>query len=319
MNPLRFSPRALGLCGIVAMLAGCGGTQTAMNSAVPHGVPAESREREASGSSGDLLYALGARRGRWTLHAFTFPGGQQVSSQPVNASRGLCSDTSGNIFIPRYEGVDEYAHGGKQPIATLGDPNYAAVDCSVDPATGNLAVTNESRQTSPGNVVVYENASGSPTAYTDPQIYYYLSCGYDNSGNLFVVGATKASGEMLAELPNGSSTFINITVDRPIYVGSVQWDGNYVALMGDQKHIYRVQISGSTGTVVQTILLRHTRGINEFWIQGNIIAATSWNSAIYNYPRGGKPILFFSHRGHLGVHLYGVTVSVAPSGRQKRK
>lgn len=171
---------------LAAVLAGCGGAQSA---SVPQSaMGSQGRAHQASGSSGDLLYALGARRGRWTLHAFTFPGGQPVSNQGVNASRGLCSDTNGNIFIPRYEGVDEYAHGGKHPIATLDDPNYDAVDCSVDPATGNLAVTNESRQTNPGNVVVYEYASGSPTAYTDPQIYYYLSCGYDNRGNLFVVG-----------------------------------------------------------------------------------------------------------------------------------
>lgn len=312
MGIQAFGRRALGsLAGL--LLAGCGGSSTGVT--MPPATTGASAH-QASATSGDLLYGLahGGPAG-WTLRAFTFPGGQPVSTQRVEASGGLCSDASGNIFIPRAEGIDEYAHGGKHPIETFSDPDANGFNCAVDPTTGNLAVTNFSRQTSTsGNVAIYKNAKGPPTIYVVPQMYYYESCGYDNNGNLFVDGAAaKTFNAMLEELPKGSKSFVNITIDKGVYGGPLQWDGQYLAIQGDPKHIYRVQISGSTGTVVQTILLRHTRGIREFWIQGNIIAATSWNSAIYNYPRGGKPILFFFARAHVGVGMTGVTVSVASS------
>lgn len=300
-------------CAII--LTGCGGVQ---NGTVTPVTAAQSKMRQASGSSDDLLYAVGLSNEQGSLHAFTFPDGQQLSRQPVAATEGLCSDTNGNIYVPRFEGIDEYAHGGKHAIAKIDDPGYNARGCSIDPTTGNLAVTNAQRQESTsGNVVVYANAKGRPFTYTDPQMYYYGFCGYDDNGNLFVVGSTQAEAVILAELPRGHKKFTNITVDRSFYFGAVQWDGAYLAVQGDQTHIYRVSVSGSTGTVVQSIVIRHTRGINQFWIQGNIVAVTSWNDALYPYPRGGKPIAFFSKRGHVGVHLYGVTVSVAPTALRK--
>jgi hypothetical protein len=211
--------------------------------------------------------------------------------------------------------IDEYAHGGKHTIAKIDDPGYNARGCSVDPTTGNLAVTNAQPTTYvSGNVVVYANAKGRPIAYySAPQMYYYGFCGYDGSGNLFLVGSTQQETVLLAELPKGRNKFRTIAVNRTFSFGTIQWDGQDLAVQGDQNHIYRVQVSGATGSVVQSVPFTHLRGITQFWIQGNVVAVTSWNGAFYRYPQGGKPISFFSTRGHLGVHFYGVTVSVAPS------
>jgi hypothetical protein len=298
-----------------ALLEGCAGPQSTGVSPPQSAVPAQAHK--ASGSDGDLLYALSLASKRGDLRAYTFPGGVPVSRQTVQATGGLCSDANGNIFIPKAQAIDEYAHGGRRPTATLNDTGYYARNCSVDPNSGNLAVTNVQQDKSvSGNVVVYRDAQGSPTAYTDSQMYYYISCAYDNSGDLFVVGASQTNAEMLAELPKGGSTFTNITLDKGVYYGSIQWDGEYLAMQGAHLgEIYRVEVSGSSGTVAQIVGLKGSgRGkFRYFWIQGNIAAATGWNGGLWNYPEGGKPIRYFSKRGHVGVHFAGVTVSVAPS------
>lgn len=306
---------ALCISAASALLAACGGSQSTGVPLSRGAVP--SQAHKASGSSGDLLYALSFSSRRGDLRAYSFPDGEPVSRQTVQATGGLCSDADGNIYIPNAEAIDEYAHGGKRPIATFSDSGYNARNCSVDPNSGSLAVTNVPREKSVlGNVVVYQNAQGSPTAYTDPQIYYYISCAYDNGGNLFVTGASQTNAAMLAELPKGGSTFTNITVDKGVYYGSMQWDGEYLAMQGAHLgEIYRVEVSGSSGTVAQIVGLKGSgRGrFRYFWIQGDIAAATGWNGGLWSYPEGGKPILYFSKRGHVGVHFAGVTVSVAPS------
>ena len=68
-------------------------------------------------------------------------------------------------------------------------PGYFPFGCSVDPTTGDLAVTNFSTASGRalGNVVIYEHAKGKPKKrYTDAAISGMLLCGYDDKGNLFV-------------------------------------------------------------------------------------------------------------------------------------
>ena len=61
----------------------------------------------------------------------------------LDTPSGMCSDSKGNVWITNFhgEGITEYAHGGTKPIATLSDPGTDPNGCSVDPLTGNLAVT----------------------------------------------------------------------------------------------------------------------------------------------------------------------------------
>ncbi len=231
---------------------------------------------------------------------------------------GECTDKAGDVFVVDWAKADivEYAHGGASPIATLNDPGYFPIGCSVDPTTGNLAVANFGAvsSSSPGNVAIYQNASGSPTLYTYQSPAYYLPPGYDNKGNLFVEIQT-ATGQknLLAELPSGSSTFRTIslsgwTINFP---AGIMWDGSYLA-GSDQEYknpnvvdtgIYRIQISGSTGTVVSSIRLNDrcaSSGNNilavQPWIQKNrVVAGNLYNSCLYsygywNYANGGFPI-----------------------------
>ena len=108
--------------------------------------------------------------------------------------------------------------------------------------------------------MVFKNGTGNGTTYTAPNFYLYFFAGYDASGNLFFDGMDLSRlTSYLAELPNGSSNPVSITLNGPtLYVaGLVQWykTGGYLAL-GDQECggipsscIFFVSISGSTGNI----------------------------------------------------------------------
>lgn len=88
---------------------------------------------------------------------------------------GECVDNAGEVFIADNgaSNIIEYAHGGTSPIAVLSDPGYVPSACSVDPTSGNLAVTNvETPSGGQGTVVIYKHATGRPKAYyPDPEIF----------------------------------------------------------------------------------------------------------------------------------------------------
>jgi DNA-binding beta-propeller fold protein YncE len=184
------------------------------------------------------------------ITALSYPKGQVVGSiAGLDQPQGVCSDSKGDIFVTtRYtEAVYEFAHGGTEPIAKLGDYGYYPMGCAVDPVTGNLAVANtEAMNGNAGNVAIYTGASGKPTFYSTSEVYNYSWPAYDSSGNLFVKGST------LAELPYDSSTMFGISL--PVYGEGIQWDGQYLAMIdGPDKKVYRIAIFGSSGTVVSTI------------------------------------------------------------------
>jgi hypothetical protein len=66
----------------------------------------------------------------------------------------------------------------------------------------------------PGNVALYITGQGAPVLYSDPKIYYYWFCGYDEKSNLFVDGISQSGTALLAELPKGSSTLTNIAPNQ---------------------------------------------------------------------------------------------------------
>ena len=161
----------------------------------PAGLPPVSAGREAgpalpNAKAGALLYVSDTETSN--VYVYTYPGG--VLKQTLGGfidPGGECVDAKGNVFVTNTGGLDivEYAHGASTPAATLNDPGYFPFGCSVDPTTGNLAVTNFSTASGSGsgNVVIYEHAKGKPKKrYTDAAISGMLLCGYDDKGNLFV-------------------------------------------------------------------------------------------------------------------------------------
>jgi hypothetical protein len=127
----------------------------------------------------------------------------------------------------------------------------------------------------------------------------------------------------LAEMSEGSGVFSAITLSGKSLSnpGSLQWDGKYLALASSETRkgplpVYRVQVTGSVGTVVGETKLRSRRDSNsyqsvQYWIQGNIILGQNERVGLglWHYPSGGKPTDVVSPP----KRVQGVTVSLAQS------
>jgi len=329
MGILGLGHRALGVGVAVVLLAGCGALSTGITT--PPATMAASTTAKAPGSwmlseakNDDLLYASDDSS---TVYVFAYPSLVQVGQlSGINANtQGLCVDNQGDVFVPAWTEsplngyVFKFAHGGTKPIATLSDPNAAPSSCSVDPATGNLAVTNYDSYAN-ADVAVYKNGQGSPTTYATPFAPQWAA--YDDNGDLFVDGLKEGSayGE-LAELPSGAGSFTTIPLNKSIAMFSLQWDNGYLTITGNQDnfeslHIYRVKVTGSGGSIVGATTLKVRRvgygGNGQYWIQDNRILGAGEQHrrlSIWRYPKGGRAVATVVRN----FRPWGVTISAAPS------
>ena len=174
-----------------------------------------------------LLYVLDQHE----VTVYKYPQGKLVGklkNKNLYLADGACVDMKGDVYVANY-GTDqlfEYRHGGKDLVRTIRPP-VGSTGCTVDPATGNLAVAGNS------GLVVYKRARGEPTVYTNSAFEAYYYCGYDDQGNLFVDGYNQpGSGHtILAELPQGGSTLQPISLNQVIqWPGQVQWDGKHLTV-----------------------------------------------------------------------------------------
>ena len=97
----------------------------------------------AAASAKSLLYVSDA--GTFEVYAYAFPSLALTGTLTgFNRPQGECSDRAGNVWITNTNSLNllEYAHGGTNAIADLADPTGYPVGCAVNPATGDLAVTN---------------------------------------------------------------------------------------------------------------------------------------------------------------------------------
>jgi hypothetical protein len=301
-----FGLQLAGFCAVAAFSAGCGALKPQWDQSVAAAdvVGGQIGSWMAPEAKSEALLYTATEKG---VYITSYPHGKLVGTLAV-ASGGLCSDSHGNVFVTGMSAQDivEYAHGGTSPIATLEDPGYFPYDCSFDGTTGNLAVSNYATSSGGyGNIAIYPDEQGPPVMYSDPDIYRYYACGYDNNGNLFVVSADGPAP--FAELPKGSKAFRNFNVTY-LNIGGVQWDGKYIAessFMGQEAEIYRLSASGSTLKVKGLVLLgRGQRRIQLrfFWIGGGKIVGTFGNHAgFWGYPAGDKPIKVLSYGSPTGV------------------
>lgn len=310
---------------IVVGLTGCAGVSTRPTGGPGYALPAASKLPVngrgswmlSNAKKKDLLYIADSfPYGSNDVFVYTYPKGKLVGTLTgFNEPSGECVDKKGNVFIANFgeSEILEYAHGGTSAIKTLNDSGYYPLGCSVDPTTGNLAVTNRlSTSFTAGNVVIYPNASGTPASYTAPNFYYYEYCGYDKAGNLYIDGTTKGSALEYAELPSGAGTFSSLTLNQEIgFPGAVQWHGSYLAI-GDQSAavIYEFSISGSQGTKMGSTPLTGSKDVVQFWIQGKRVIgpdAGLKDVGYYKYPSGGSPTKTIKGLGE----PVGATISLA--------
>jgi hypothetical protein len=287
----------------IAILAGCGGSQSVIDRP---GSAAQTVNPNAN--SGALLYVMTDAN---IAYVVNYPSGKLARTLTFDDSgvgAGICSDTSGDVFITASSSggtVYEFAHGGKTPKASLPDGSFYPRGCSVDPTTGNLAVTNNNEPNcyNGGNVAIYPGASGSPTTYTVSGFQCLNAASYDNQGNLFIGGSIGSGDFGIAELPVGASQFTNIALNEPVGCygecdNSIQWDGEYVAITQPTKDhvsptIYRVAVSGSNGTIAGTVTFKGVFGNHAgegSLIDGSrvVLGYHPGSIAIWNYPAGGK-------------------------------
>jgi len=265
-----------------------------------------------------------------------YPSGQSLHKVSVGTNltgTGICSDASGHVFMTGYnEGtsvkgyVFEFAHGGASPIATLA-MSGSPTGCSIDPTTGNLAVTSTSNGNCDGSKVeIYPSATGTPTTYDVAGFACLTGAAYDGQGNLFVGGSVGGSNPppyAIAELPSGSSDFTSISLNERITCTGfecgtpIQWVGDYLAITKPTADhaspmVYHVRISGSVGTVVGTTTFHGH--FNRFsgtgsWVQGDKIVLNYGlnNVALWSYPGGGKALNTL--KGFKGFAHPGLTIS----------
>lgn len=315
MNAIsKAMPIAFGGCLSIALLSGCGGLpaqnglmqfQARRSMALTHPDFGPSWMSPDAVSRAELLYVTDPTDG--DVYALSLPTGKLVGKLTgFNQPLGDCVDARGDVFITISQSaqVREYKHGAKQPFNVLSDAGYYPNGCSVDPTTGNLAVSNiigNGNGSDPGNVAVYTKAKGKPKYYAISSIYQYGYCAYDGQGNLFIDGTSPPPSDapQFAELPKGSRSVHSVTLNGNLGgYEALQWDGKYIAVGGVNATIYRFAINGSSGTEAGSTSLKGEEYLLGFWIRstakGSTLYAPVFQSeslgdvGVYAYPAGGK-------------------------------
>ncbi len=315
---------------MVMLIAGCGVSQSGL-AAMPHGITADAREHPASGSSGDLLYVTSVPY----LTIMSYPEGKivaRISGDYGNSE--VCSDpNNGNVFVVNGVNIDEYAHGGTTPIATLTPPSGQALDgCAVDATTGNLAALTYQQEGSPG-VLIWPKAQGNPTWYSEKRFRSFAgSLVYDGSGNLFWNGTNRYERFRLLELQAGHTEFKVIeyprgTFDFAVYPPALQWDGRYLVFQENEysgygNALYQVRVTGHQCNIVKTLRLLRQSMDRNFELRGGLLFGfykrqrhfSNDAVAVWHYPEAGKPFdHFYGIRNGHYANFPTLTVSVSPS------
>lgn len=319
MTIARFRRCAPAFCVALAV-AGCGGLQTEpLPGASSFLTQHSSRAWVApQAKSGDLLYLSDVATN--DVDVFSFPRDRLVGKLTgFGAPRSECLDRSGDVWVADIAGYDvvEYSHGGTKAIVALSTPG-APRACSVDPTTGNLAVTG-----GVGGLIlaVYHRTKHGkwldPKDYAGSSIRNVAFCGYDAQGNLFIDGLDRGGAFRLAELPHHATALIDVSVSQSIAgPGQVQWDGSALAV-GDTgvtpSVIYRFSVSGSSATRIGSTKLDATKSVRQFWISGGSVIAPDYDAdvGVWNYPAGGSLVKRIG-----SVRGYGATISPATSSRK---
>lgn len=289
---------ALSAAALLGLLSGCGGSQPPI--AVSWGPQNAVVRKDLT-----LLYVTEQVNG--DVYIVALPSGRLVGKLTgFDYATGDCVDTLGDVFVSSfYAGqVRAYAHGAKVAFRVLSDGPSYPYGCSVDPTTGNLAVSNWPIDSSEGGVTVYYNAKGKA------HYYYYGSagefdfwyCTYDSSGDLYAE-TTDGNQLIFLELAKGGDKLRLVSL-HPTIIGvgeppPLSWDGKYLVIAKPGAGaIYQYRMSGNTGTRVGVVNLDKASGVfGPFWIASDGTARTLYvpitedsveSVGVYRYPSGGK-------------------------------
>jgi hypothetical protein len=298
-------------------VAACGGPQAVPGNAPQSRVATVTRDlafrpdRAASwmapaAKSSTLLYI--SDLGTFDVNVYAFPSLKPAGKLTgFNEPQGECSDPKGNIWITSTgaRAIVEYAHGAKNPSATLFDPVGFPVGCAIDAGNGNLAVTNLEDSSGSGSVLIYKHARGAPAVYSNPKQLTNYFAAYDTKGDLYVSGtATKTRSYMLSVLPQHATTMSSVAISggKLYFPGTVAWHGSTLVL-GDQKCkkkasscFYELHVSGTTAAITGTTPLTGACDVAQAWVGKAQIAGGDYDycggqSSVdrWRFPSGGDP------------------------------
>lgn len=318
-----FRAACYSLCAVLSFaLSGCNGSGS-----IPESAALQSSVQKATSSGASYIYA--ADHGE--TYVLTYPDGQFVAK--VNNWGWMCSDpNNGDVYITNGADLSQYLPGGTTRIGLVTvSTDEELGGCSVSPVNGNLAVIATQRfalhhvQHTWLTVFGTRHGLSKLARILVPRLSAGSTefCGYDNRGNLFADGVNvKTDAVGLAELQKNAKHFVDISVDHLTAWGPVQWDGNYITVEDENNPaIYRISVSGSTGTVVGSTRLRHPSGTKgekfaATWIQGDtVLAGTNLGTGkdngigLWDYPRGHQPYKVLNYFGHRHGHVLYVVVS----------
>jgi hypothetical protein len=348
-----------GLSVIAAgILGGCGGGLPAFgtsgSSVAPSRLPPVTKSWMAPGAKQikRLLYISSSLDNGVPLQVgvsvYDYKTGKQVGILAAfSMAAGQCVDRQGDVWITddgAYT-VDEYAHGGTSAIATLSTNGGAAIGCSIDPTTGNLAVSN----IRPGDILIFPHASGTPTSYTYQGCQEIWGPGYDNKGNLYAECLGNSSyGGIIVELSAGGTSLHQVLTNWSLsgdYPGAVMWDGKYLAFAvqntsgganiyqakrvssGRLKLVRSIQLTADACSVPLVLVdqpfivgKKNTPANNE---EGTVVVSANdvldgdrgsgecWPFNYWAYPTGGNPIKWITSV-NLRPSGGGQSVSIGP-------
>ena len=294
-------------CLSAVLVAGCERSQMQSNALVPSesnaagAASGKSAWMAEDAESRDLLYVSNRKDG--SVYVYSYPQAKLVGGLHNVHAGSLCSDSSGDVFIPSGNAILQYSHGGTRPVAVLRNPLGGATSfCAVDPVTGNLAVSGGAAGNS--GVAVFASAKGNATIYRQgARDTRYWSCAYDDKGNLFVeisAGGLDASAK-LVELPNAARRLRSVTWQGSLRprLGFIQWDGQNLAAESTENGstaILRYSVNRGRAVLLGTIPLARAGSRLQFWIHDSHIIVPNQSAsgsvapgiAVYAYPGGDR-------------------------------
>jgi hypothetical protein len=227
------------------------------------------------------------------IDGYKLPGLKAVSDPTGDSEpQGMCTGAKGTFWVANSGGDDvlEYDYDGTSIVKTLSESAGEPAGCSVDPTTGNVAMsvlfTDE--------VEIWTGGTGSPTTSIDGLLETYF-VGYDGSGDLFANGFNSSFAVAMVELKKGSTTWTPLTGVSIGFPGGMQWDGTYITVEDQTLNANKIDqysCSGTSCTLAGSVSLAGSEDCDSPWIKGAVVACGDIGDdevKLYHYPAGGSP------------------------------
>ena len=201
----------------------------------------------------NLLYVSADDSGKVNgdhVYVFAYPSGKPEGVLTgFTGPAGLCTDKDGDIFVTNYNGADVVVRPRWNSANRNAGRTVYVPDRLLDRSDNRKPCNNKCLRTEQLGQHRDLSAREGYSAALRVDLLDYFGCSYDDAGNLFVVAYDNSLKFAFAELPKGSATFTDITLDGKVKkrygLATIRWDGKYVALGNvDTSMVYQVKVIG---------------------------------------------------------------------------